>query len=173
MQLSTVTRLFLAVLFHHYRHAFALDPIVTAAAGWTVQGTSANGVDQFQNIRFGQDTSGINRFTSPQPFLYPSGAQVNGTTSGAACPQPLTPLPIQGLFANVTDQSEDCLTLRIARPAGISADVGLPVMIFLYGGGYTSAYFRATPSQVKQKLSSETCFRAHGCQQALLSGTQR
>ncbi|MCJ1477194.1 hypothetical protein MMC13_005865 [Lambiella insularis] len=114
----------------------AFTPVITAEAGWSVQGASANGVDEFQNIRFGQDTSGSSRFAPPQAYVYPAGTQVNGTGPGAACPQPVNPLPIQGLFANVTDQSEDCLTLRVARPAGISANASLPVMVWIYGGGY-------------------------------------
>ncbi|MCJ1392193.1 hypothetical protein MMC18_005060 [Xylographa bjoerkii] len=136
MQLTFLTQLSLVLLLFHDRFVFASIPTVTTAGGWTVQGTSANGVDQFQNIRFGQDTSGTNRFARPLPYVYPSGIQVNGTASGAACPQPLTPLPFPGIFADVPYQSEDCLTLRVARPAGIDVDAALPVMVFIYGGGY-------------------------------------
>lgn len=50
------------------------------------------------------------------------------------------------LFDNVTHMSEDCLTLRVDRPAGTSASAKLPVMVWIYGGGdtfgqiYDSAY---------------------------------
>ncbi|MCJ1438837.1 hypothetical protein MMC27_008227 [Xylographa pallens] len=152
MPLSFLTRLSLIIFLNNYRLVFASGPAVTAAGGWTVQGTSADGVDQFQNIRFGQDTSGANRFGRPVPYVYSSGVQVNGTTSGAACPQPLNPLPSLSIFASVIDQSEDCLTLRVARPAGIDIDAALPVMVFIYGGGYTSVYF---PDFYFLKLNSD------------------
>ena len=33
-------------------------------------------------------------------------------------------------------QSEDCLNLNVVRPAGITADVSLPVLFWMYGGGW-------------------------------------
>ncbi|MCJ1386162.1 hypothetical protein MMC17_009288 [Xylographa soralifera] len=151
MQLSFLTPLPLIFLLNNVRIVFASIPAVTAAGGWTIQGTSTDGVDQFQNIRFGQDTSGANRFASPVPYVYSPGVQVNGTTSGAACPQPLNPLPSLSIFANVIDQSEDCLSLRVARPAGVNEDAALPVMVFIYGGGYTIFGFAATPALAATK----------------------
>jgi para-nitrobenzyl esterase len=37
----------------------------------------------------------------------------------------------------VEPQAEDCLTLNIWRPAGITADARLPVMVWIPGGGWT------------------------------------
>ncbi|PYI26312.1 alpha/beta-hydrolase [Aspergillus indologenus CBS 114.80] len=39
------------------------------------------------------------------------------------------------LFDNVTTMSEDCLTLRIDRPARTLSSATLPVMVWIYGGG--------------------------------------
>ncbi|KAF7366897.1 Carboxylic ester hydrolase [Mycena sanguinolenta] len=36
----------------------------------------------------------------------------------------------------LTEMSEDCLTINVLRPAGISADAKLPVMFWTYGGGF-------------------------------------
>ncbi|RYO77696.1 hypothetical protein DL762_009100 [Monosporascus cannonballus] len=33
------------------------------------------------------------------------------------------------------DLSEDCLTVNVVRPAGVSADADLPVLVWIYGGG--------------------------------------
>jgi acetylcholinesterase len=33
--------------------------------------------------------------------------------------------------------SEDCLTLNIIRPAGLSAKSALPVLVWIYGGGFS------------------------------------
>ena len=34
------------------------------------------------------------------------------------------------------DMSEDCLTLNVFRPSGIDAKSSLPVMVWIYGGGF-------------------------------------
>ncbi|KAJ5917045.1 Carboxylesterase [Penicillium tannophilum] len=101
------------------------------------EGTSANSVDSFKNIRFGQDTSGNNRFAPPKLYTYPAGTVVNATQSGAACPQQEDPIPTFPIFDNVTSVSEDCLTLRIDRPANATSADRLPVMVWIYGGGDT------------------------------------
>ncbi|KAH6658932.1 carboxylesterase family protein [Truncatella angustata] len=102
------------------------------------RGSVNSDTESFQNIRFGQDTSGVNRFKHPRPFFYPSGSVVNATKAGAACPQVLgNPLPqFFGIYGNVTEISEDCLTVRVTRPLGTHADDKLPVMVYLFGSGY-------------------------------------
>ena len=32
--------------------------------------------------------------------------------------------------------SEDCLTLNVFRPSGVSTSAALPVMVWVYGGGF-------------------------------------
>ena len=101
----------------------------------TYYGSSADGVEQFENILFGQDTSGRNRFAPPLPFAYPPGSMVLANAPGNACPQPVIPVAgFEFLFSNVTRQTEDCLNLRIARPAGTHSQSRLPVMVWIYGG---------------------------------------
>lgn len=36
--------------------------------------------------------------------------------------------------------SEDCLTLNIFRPAGLATNASLPVMAWVYGGGFYSEH---------------------------------
>ena len=97
------------------------------------EGISSRGVDQFLNIRFGEDTGGPNRFTAAKPFRLPPRSKVKATKRGDACPQ-----AIQGIIPPMTDvvsQSEDCLNLRIARPADEKLYTKpLPVMVYIYGG---------------------------------------
>ena len=114
-----------------------------ARTGVSYQGTSTNGVDHFQNIFYAEDTSGENRFARPIPYMPSSGAIVDATAAGAWCPQGLggPPLPFTSSITNV---SEDCLSLRIARPSGIGPSAKLPVLVWLHGGGDAlgSAYDR-------------------------------
>ncbi|KIW13800.1 hypothetical protein PV08_08992 [Exophiala spinifera] len=112
----------------------------------TFRGALADGVESFLNIRFGEDTSSKNRFAAPKPYVYPDNLVVDASQPGAACPQQKVPFPTFPIFDNVTRISEDCLTLRVDRPANLSSFAKLPVMVFIYGGGdtvgqiYDSAY---------------------------------
>ena len=102
----------------------------------TYVGYSYETVDNFQGIRFGEDTSGSNRFKHPKPFIYPTGTIVNATAAGASCPQ-TTIESLAGFTENpgVYSLSEDCLNLRIARPHGTQQNANLPVMVWIYGNG--------------------------------------
>lgn len=148
MVLTTFALLLLSLLSPHTHARPLCQPNSTVDGTDQVRylGTSANNIESFLNIRFGQSTGGSNRFAAPKPYTYPHGSIVNATQPGAACPQ--QKVPIQGLpvFDNVTHISEDCLTLRVDRPANTSRTAKLPVMAFIYGGGdsigqiYDSAY---------------------------------
>jgi carboxylesterase type B len=96
--------------------------------------SSSKGVDSFLNIPFGQNTGGVGRFAPPKPFILSHNSIVNATMPGTVCPQSLG--SIGGVNTNVTpnDISEDCLNLRISRPAGTKSTAKLPVMAFIYGG---------------------------------------
>ncbi|CAO1604837.1 MAG: hypothetical protein LQ349_000475 [Xanthoria aureola] len=101
-------------------------------------GKDEAGVESFLGIRYGLDTGGTNRFKKPIPFLYPAGTLVSAAAPGAACPQQTgNPTPsLIGIFGNVSEISEDCLTIRVDRPFKTDANASLPVMAYLYGGGY-------------------------------------
>lgn len=124
--------LFTVTVITHISAIVSATPLVTNSAnGVSYQGTSANGVEQFQNIFFGQSTAGELRFAPPQPYVPPNDATIDATAPGAACPQVST----GNLFIGpVTNMSEDCLSLRIARPANTAATDKLPVMVWIYGG---------------------------------------
>lgn len=112
-------------------------PLVTNhTTGVSYQGTSQSGVEEFQNIFFGQSTAGERRFAPPLAYVPAANTIINATAPGAACPQPVVPTPGLPLFSNVTDMSEDCLNLRIARPENTTAKDSLPVMVWIYGGAH-------------------------------------
>lgn len=108
--------------------------VINSITGISYQGTSADGVDQFQNIFYAEDTSGANRFAPPVPYLPARGSTIQATAAGFVCPQPLTSNPIYPFSSPNKQISEDCLSLRIARPANYTSDKPLPVMVWTYGG---------------------------------------
>ncbi|KAF7980019.1 hypothetical protein HWV62_40134 [Athelia sp. TMB] len=113
-------------------------PLVTNhATGVSYRGTSTSGVEEFQNVPFGKSTAGNRRFAPPVAYEPIANTTLNATIPGAACPQPFVPVPGVPLFSNVTSISEDCLNLRIARPADTKSNAKLPVMVYIYGGGDT------------------------------------
>lgn len=96
-------------------------------------GTSTNGIEHFQNIFYAEDTSGSNRFGPPVPYIPPPGTIIDATAAGAWCPQGMgaAPLPFTSPITNV---SENCLSLRIARSSGTDASAKLPVLVWMHGG---------------------------------------
>ena len=101
----------------------------------TYYGARFNGIESFQGIRFGQDTTGSNRFRHPKPFTYQNNSVVDATKPGAACPQN-TVQTFLGITQNETvSLSEDCLNLLVVRATGTKQNANLPVMVWIYGGG--------------------------------------
>jgi hypothetical protein len=93
---------------------------------------SSSGVEHFQNIFYGEDTSGPNRFAPPVPTKPIRGSIVDATQPGAWCPQGLG--DVFPFTSRVTNVSENCLSLRIARPPGTRPGAKLPVAVWLHGG---------------------------------------
>lgn len=109
-------------------------PFVTnQRTGVSYRGTSVDGVEHFQNIFYAGDTSGPNRFAPPIPYTPASGTTVDATEAGSWCPQGTggPPLPFTSPITNI---SENCLSLRIARTRGTDTSAKLPVLVWLHGG---------------------------------------
>ena len=134
---SLVLRIYFPILASIISIAAAAAPIVVDG-NISYLGKREGGVESFLNIKYGQDTGGLNRFKQPRAYAYPAGTVVNATKNGAACPQKTgNPTPsLIGLFGNVSEISEDCLTVRVDRPTLARFTARLPVMVYLYGGGY-------------------------------------
>ncbi|ETS78995.1 hypothetical protein PFICI_08848 [Pestalotiopsis fici W106-1] len=119
---------------------FAAPVVVDPRHDIEYKGSLAPGVEHFQNIFYAQDTSGQNRFARPVPLRYARGSVVDATKEGAWCPQGTGDvLPFTSRVSNI---SENCLSLRIARPRGTKPEAKLPVMVWLHSGGHAlgSAY---------------------------------
>jgi para-nitrobenzyl esterase len=93
-----------------------------------VRGASDGVVNRFQGIRYANSTAGANRWTAPTaPARAPT--IFDATTPGSACPQPVFQ------FSAQQPLSEDCLFLNVTTPVHSGDDDGLPVWIFMHGGG--------------------------------------
>ncbi|KNG48135.1 para-nitrobenzyl esterase [Stemphylium lycopersici] len=103
-----------------------------------VQGMARNDIEIFLGIPYAQDTSGANRFKPPVPYEYTPSEVIDATKPGPACPQPLGVLfPPLGV-GNITETSENCLNLNIARPKAADREGKgpLPVLVWIHGGSF-------------------------------------
>ena len=65
--------------------------------------------------------------------------------------------------------SEDCLSININRPTGVNESSALPVMVWVYGGGFQGLLFTSFP----RTLILTHCGRrmVFDIQQSILGGT--
>lgn len=96
-------------------------------------------VDQgvvFRGIPFAAPPFGPNRFKPPQPPDSWDGVR-DATCSGCGVPQPTNdPIESRWRFFNPIEQGPDCLNLNVWTPD--PATSGLPVMVWIHGGGFMS-----------------------------------
>jgi para-nitrobenzyl esterase len=97
--------------------------VVVTRAG-RVRGTSADGVHTFRGIPYAQPPVGILRFAAPMPHE-PWDGVLDAYEFGPPPPQPM----------RVTS-SEEWLTVNVWTPDPAAS--GLPVMVWLYGGRFTT-----------------------------------
>lgn len=114
------------------------------------------------------------RFRLPKGITSYSGT-VDARAYGPSCPQQAVSLPlVSGLVAEATDylvnsifgqifpDSEDCLTLNIVKPASATANSKLPVLVWIFGGGFelgsTSLYDGSALVTKAQKMGQPFIF---------------
>ncbi|ROT35090.1 alpha/beta-hydrolase [Sodiomyces alkalinus F11] len=130
---------------------------VTSPAG-SVIGRSLAGIETFAGIPFAEPPVGPLRLRPPIR-LNSTLDRFDATGIAAACPQMFlstdaknTLLDVLGdlltlpLF-QVVNGREDCLTVTVQRPAGVPADAKLPVLVWIFGGGFqlgSSSMYDAT-----------------------------
>ncbi|MDG2305029.1 MAG: carboxylesterase family protein [Candidatus Binatia bacterium] len=92
------------------------------------------GVEGFFAIPFAETTAGDNRWRPPIPKARMDGVFDATDTVPAACPQS----DPDSEFGAGRKTSEDCLSLNVWRPLGVHGGDSRPVMIWIYGGSFTS-----------------------------------
>lgn len=114
----------------------------------TILGNVKNGVESFGGIPYAKPPLGPLRMKPPVRRTESLGV-FDATGPAGACPQQVVStdsknflLGTLGSIANlpfiqtVTGQSEDCLTITVARPEGTAAGAKLPVLFWIFGGGF-------------------------------------
>ncbi|KAF9516356.1 hypothetical protein BS47DRAFT_1315433 [Hydnum rufescens UP504] len=102
------------------------------------------GQDYFLGIPYAQPPVGPLRFSAPLPIPKNRSRTIDATKFGKVCLQPLSS---SRYHYTAQDMAEDCLSINVYRPEGISSDAKLPVMMWFYGGAFEtggSSYFNAT-----------------------------
>lgn len=111
--------------------------------------TTTAGVDRFLGIPFAEPPVGNLRFALPVANP-PYNATTHTVTSfGPACFQQDITLPlasglaaeavnwiINSVYAIIEPAAEDCLTINVWRPSGTTSSSKLPVLAWIFGGGF-------------------------------------
>ncbi len=112
-------------------HAQHPAPVRTQSG--LVQGTVVNGVRVYKGIPFAAPPLGDLRWAPPQP-VKPWKGVLHADKYADACMQ--VSIVERDLGLDPVTPSEDCLYLNVWTPAK-SARARLPVMVWIYGGGFT------------------------------------
>ncbi|WP_262692728.1 carboxylesterase/lipase family protein [Kordiimonas aestuarii] len=121
---------FVAMLcgFMTIKTAAAEERVVTISQG-ALAGEAEDGVNVFKGIPYAQPPVGARRWKAP--VAAESWDKVRTAADfGPSCTQP--PLPPSSIYADEPEEmSEDCLSLNVWAPAGVS---DAPVIVWIHGG---------------------------------------
>src|SRR5688572_16214948 len=126
-----LTRACAAVAALAFCFAAAAEVLSAKVAGGELQGVAANGVVSFKGVPFAAPPVGELRWKKPQPVTAWQGSRA-ANAFAASCMQDPAMLQIQQAPPAM---GEDCLYLNVWMPAK-SASERLPVMVWIYGGGF-------------------------------------
>jgi para-nitrobenzyl esterase len=109
------------------------DPITVS--GGRLSGTQlASGVRAYLGIPFAEPPVGQLRWAAPKPIRW--DGIFNADRKGPECIQVLRPHNINHYFGE-EPSSEDCLYMNVWTPPQAKPGAKLPVIVFIYGGGFT------------------------------------
>ncbi|KAI0804505.1 carotenoid ester lipase precursor [Irpex lacteus] len=115
----------------------------------TFTGLKNGSTNRFLGIPFAKPPTGDLRFRLPLPND-PYTGLFNATAFGPACPQqnlqyvipdniaPEARAVLEAGTSTLMDDAEDCLTINVWQPEGVSEGAKLPVVVWVFGGGFES-----------------------------------
>ncbi|MGW5861604.1 carboxylesterase/lipase family protein [Streptomyces sp. NPDC055239] len=109
---------------------------VCLAAG-RIRGRVNDGCAVFRSVPYAQPPRGSLRFAPPRPASSWEGVR-DATAPGPGCPQPSVPADPLGDYHGPATTGDDCLTLDVWTPDPSRSTTGLPVMVWIHGGGYAT-----------------------------------
>jgi para-nitrobenzyl esterase len=111
----------------------ATRPTISVSDG-AIAGSLDSGVRSFKGIPFAAPPVGELRWRAPQPVKKWSGVRDASQFAPDCLQQPFPPddAPLR------TKSAEDCLYLNVWTPEGASAKRPLPVIVWIYGGGFVN-----------------------------------
>jgi carboxylesterase type B len=125
----------------------AVFPTVKISSG-TVIGSSLLGIDSFRGIPYAQPPTGTLRLKPPKALTAPLGT-FTAIDLPQGCPQQLGEtftdnLPADAVAAlintplvqRIANFGEDCLTINVQRPSTATSTSKLPVIFWIFGGGF-------------------------------------
>ncbi|PHH89630.1 hypothetical protein CDD83_5614 [Cordyceps sp. RAO-2017] len=119
----------------------------------TVIGRSAQEIDTFNGIPFAEPPVGPLRLKPPQRIRRKLG-KIDATGIAPACPQlimgnqsleileNLSSSALDSPYFHFFEGQEDCLTVSVQRPAYTKPSAKLPVLVWIYGGGFENGASR-------------------------------
>ncbi|MER7722372.1 carboxylesterase family protein [Streptomyces sp. NPDC096323] len=119
------------------------EPVVTTAQGAVRGVRQDDGTATFLNIPYAAPPMGTGRFAPPQPHEPWDGVR-DATAPGPTAPQSerkLGSIDMAPYFGAGWSRGEDYLTVNVFQPT--AADSGLPVMVFVHGGGFVAGSTRS------------------------------
>ncbi|KAL7943825.1 alpha/beta-hydrolase [Trichoderma barbatum] len=125
----------------------ARSPVSVQLSSGTIVGTSLLGIDTFNGIPYADPPIGNLRLAPPQklskslgtfstPLLAPACPQMFVSTGSSNIIIQLLGSFLQFPFLQPITGQEDCLNISVQRPKGTKAGDKLPVVFWIYGGGF-------------------------------------
>ncbi|KAF4469382.1 triacylglycerol lipase V precursor [Fusarium albosuccineum] len=124
------------------------EKVTVAVPSGTVIGSSSGEVESFRGIPFADPPTGSLRLKPPKKLSKALGTFDASGLVGPSCPQMFISTGAEDViseflsdflsipFLQVVTGQEDCLTMTVQRPAGTKAGDKLPVLFWIFGGGF-------------------------------------